>query len=508
MISGIDLLSNLLNTSIVLFFCCNILISRINLDGLSFLENISKQNGTNTFIFMYIVLFFILLIKWNLNFSIIKNFIKTFKTEACKFFLLFSVDKKILYHSLRTTISELLLATLFCKRKFSTLSTSTFVFFMFFKTLYTPCLEKIKTFRNSSEYFSEKLQLILIIFFLGLLYFQVLLHNIILQFYRRRIINVIIGSEILHLNSIVRMVIIGHVFAFFNTKYFKSQWFLEESCEFYQKLVLSFIGTLTYLTMLKNISISKIAIFRYYAIRRIFGCIKEFVLDLEEFIRFRKTLLSINKLMKTPTVDDVNNLSDKTCIICRDEMKPEFSKMLSCCHIFHIKCLQNWLRRQYCCPTCLFPITSNNLVIFSKVKQNCHTLEKTRLKLITTSIGFLENIASKQLTKLNTKKLLYVPDINPDLLNVIFSSFPNRKKRNKLLKLTLNEEMLNCIITKIERAKLVLQSSFFFFYEKKFGNKKKIITKKLFKSFHEHFWKQTELNTNNLTVQEVLLNTL
>ena len=62
--------------------------------------------------------------------------------------------------------------------------------------------------------------------------------------------------------------------------------------------------------------------------------------------------------MKTPSIENIEKLGDKMCAICRDEMAPDFCKILNCGHIYHTICLQDWLRRQYCCPTCLVPITS------------------------------------------------------------------------------------------------------------------------------------------------------
>nr|UXY88444.1 ERAD-associated E3 ubiquitin-protein ligase [Cryptomonas curvata] len=426
MISVFDIFSNLINTSAILYFITNLFtIKKKNLDTLSFLEYISKKNAMNVLVSLYVLLFGILTLKSITNNSIIKAGLKLIKYEAYEFFSFFIVDKKIIIQGLRSVMSELLLAILFCKRKFSAFSTFTFVLFMVFKTFYIPCIDKLKNIRSNCDDFSKKWQIILIVFLFGLLYFQVFLYKIILQFYRKRIVNVIMGSEIVYLTSIIRIVIIGHLFAFFNIHYFNNKWFLEESCEFYQKMSLSFMGMLSYVIMLKNISVSKKAIFRYYALRRIFGCVKELILDLEEFIRFRKTLISIDKQMKTPTDNDVNNLSDKTCIICRDDVKPEFSKMLSCCHIFHIKCLQNWLRRQYCCPTCMSPISSNNLNSFNNKMFN---LESKGINLVSSSVGFFNNATTESTTDFSLKGLVSIPSIKPEILDVLFIPFHNNNK--------------------------------------------------------------------------------
>nr|ACN36577.1 unknown [Zea mays] len=48
------------------------------------------------------------------------------------------------------------------------------------------------------------------------------------------------------------------------------------------------------------------------------------------------------------------DVSDATCIICREEMTT--AKKLLCGHLFHVHCLRSWLERQHTCPTCRAPI--------------------------------------------------------------------------------------------------------------------------------------------------------
>ncbi|WFD42093.1 RING-type E3 ubiquitin transferase [Malassezia psittaci] len=57
---------------------------------------------------------------------------------------------------------------------------------------------------------------------------------------------------------------------------------------------------------------------------------------------------------------EVEALSDRTCIICREELKStsgsgvenDTPKRLVCGHVFHFGCLHSWLERQQSCPTC------------------------------------------------------------------------------------------------------------------------------------------------------------
>jgi hypothetical protein len=93
--SILDIFSNLINTSAILYFIINLFtIKKKKLDTLSFLEYIAKKNAMNVFIFLYVLLFGILTLKTITNTSIIKAGIKLIKHEAYEFFSFFIVDKK------------------------------------------------------------------------------------------------------------------------------------------------------------------------------------------------------------------------------------------------------------------------------------------------------------------------------------------------------------------------------------------------------------------------------
>ncbi|KAJ1502110.1 E3 ubiquitin-protein ligase hrd1 [Coelomomyces lativittatus] len=64
--------------------------------------------------------------------------------------------------------------------------------------------------------------------------------------------------------------------------------------------------------------------------------------------------------------EELSRISDRTCIICREDMvgkdeqpnlpRRHFPKKLPCQHIFHFGCLRTWLERQQSCPTCRRPV--------------------------------------------------------------------------------------------------------------------------------------------------------
>ena len=48
----------------------------------------------------------------------------------------------------------------------------------------------------------------------------------------------------------------------------------------------------------------------------------------------------------------VNNISDKTCVICFDSINNNNGCLTSCKHIFHTSCLTKWYKKKKTCPTC------------------------------------------------------------------------------------------------------------------------------------------------------------
>lgn len=101
-------------------------------------------------------------------------------------------------------------------------------------------------------------------------------------------------------------------------------------------------------------------------------------------MRFRQATRNMNERYPNASREEMEGLTDKTCIICREDMEfrdtngrpaneaqnlgalggpNDTPKKLPCGHIFHFHCLRSWLERQQTCPTwyvdlhsCLSPI--------------------------------------------------------------------------------------------------------------------------------------------------------
>ncbi|KAI8871260.1 hypothetical protein GQ42DRAFT_121079, partial [Ramicandelaber brevisporus] len=120
-----------------------------------------------------------------------------------------------------------------------------------------------------------------------------------------------------------------------------------------------------------------------HIIRDLYVSLKSFVTKILDVIRFRQAEKAMKERYTDVLADEMNQLRDRTCIICREEMQPAVNiedgdgdgdqgrngaehnanekkkkknasrvpKRLPCGHIFHYRCLHGWLERQQSCPT-------------------------------------------------------------------------------------------------------------------------------------------------------------
>ncbi|TIA85590.1 hypothetical protein E3P99_03958 [Wallemia hederae] len=92
---------------------------------------------------------------------------------------------------------------------------------------------------------------------------------------------------------------------------------------------------------------------------------RSFTMRVKDLQRYKSATQNMDRLYKAATVAELDAMSDRLCIICRDDLVhasqhpgpwpsglDETPKKLPCAHIFHRHCLKSWLERQQTCPTC------------------------------------------------------------------------------------------------------------------------------------------------------------
>ncbi|TFK75324.1 hypothetical protein BDN72DRAFT_954954 [Pluteus cervinus] len=142
---------------------------------------------------------------------------------------------------------------------------------------------------------------------------------------------------------------------------------------FYIELATDFVKLTTYLVFFT-------IIITFYGlplniVRDVYITARSFVSRLRALHRYQTATRNMDQRYPNATEEDMTAMSDRTCIICREEMvlpspapnpPPQSDgpnttpKKLPCGHIFHFHCLRSWLERQQSCPTCRRTVLDTN----------------------------------------------------------------------------------------------------------------------------------------------------
>ncbi|KAF8518735.1 hypothetical protein JB92DRAFT_2901399 [Gautieria morchelliformis] len=136
---------------------------------------------------------------------------------------------------------------------------------------------------------------------------------------------------------------------------------------FYVELATDFLKLVTYLTFF-------LLVLTFYGlplniVRDVYMTARSFINRCRDLVRYRTATRNMDERYPNATEEELSQMSDRTCIICREEMlfrspiaQPaaertqtgpnDTPKRLPCGHVFHFHCLRSWLERQQSCPTC------------------------------------------------------------------------------------------------------------------------------------------------------------
>jgi hypothetical protein len=110
-------------------------------------------------------------------------------------------------------------------------------------------------------------------------------------------------------------------------------------------------------------------------VRDVYITARSFWTRLTALRRYQTATRNMDQRYASATAEELTVMSDRTCIICREEMVLQSvqdpppdgpnttPKKLPCGHIFHFYCLRSWLERQQSCPTWYVDVMPRHLVI-------------------------------------------------------------------------------------------------------------------------------------------------
>ncbi|KAJ1918985.1 hypothetical protein H4219_002243 [Mycoemilia scoparia] len=155
---------------------------------------------------------------------------------------------------------------------------------------------------------------------------------------------------------------------------FDHEWEEKSTYVFHLEIFCDFVKFILYVTFF--VTLVSMGVIPIHIIRDMYITTKSFVNKCRDWIRYRQAIYNMNRKYQTISQEELDQLNDPTCIICREDMQgpPQETvlrwreqqqnggghvdvpgstpKKLPCGHIFHFNCLRGWLERQQACPTC------------------------------------------------------------------------------------------------------------------------------------------------------------
>jgi len=327
------------------------------------------------------------------------------------------------FNSLWNSIAEYIMIVIFCKRQFTLNSSFYFALSLILKNLHLPWIQNFRSLEVTTETVSPGNEWIKLISFLLIISLETYFSRAHIHFSRRRLANCVVSSEIISIALILKGLTVNKFFSLLSALFQRFN-YGQLHC-FYLRIVIFSFLSVAHLLSLMNLGLTKKVIFKFYVCTRIFQSTKELIENFSELNRFRKMTINLNNSMHSPTEEELENLSDRLCIICRDELTPETSKKLHCGHVFHVACLQNWMIRQYCCPTCLTVISSKSKDQLRDVNRISYEDTRAKIDLISLVIGCKRKTIKNYPNQTSNIKVASFPPLKPDLASIIFSKIAN-----------------------------------------------------------------------------------
>ncbi|KAI8804752.1 hypothetical protein BJ742DRAFT_823128 [Cladochytrium replicatum] len=188
---------------------------------------------------------------------------------------------------------------------------------------------------------------------------------------------IIFGFEYAILSSLIVSMICKYILHTIDLRS-EAPWEQKSMYLFYLDLVTDFFKLITYFLFFAVVV--HFYGFPLHIVRDLYLTCRSFLQRCRDLVQYRRATANMNERYPDATLEELN-ATDRTCIICREEMElpgaqPEGNdgaaaggpaqgpprptgtaesltpKKLPCGHIFHFRCLRSWLERQRSCPTC------------------------------------------------------------------------------------------------------------------------------------------------------------
>jgi len=321
--------------------------------------------------------------------------------------------------NLWSSLIESSMVVILCKRHFTLNSSFLFLISLMIKNFHLPWIQAFRGLETLRNDVPMNLEIISLLSLCTTVFFEEKISRNLLKFSKRRLVNCFIGSEVNALGLILKGILVNKVLLILGSMN-KEFSYKQLHCFYLRIVVFGFLNCF-HIISLKNIAATKKSTFKLYIFTRIVQSTKDFIENFSELNRFRKMTISLNYSMSSPSEEELASLSDHLCIICRDEITQETSKKLSCGHIFHIACLQNWMIRQYSCPTCLTVISSKSKDPLKDTERTKYEVNRSKIDLLGLVVGCRKKYFLDHTSSNNNSKNISLPSLEPDFTSIMFS---------------------------------------------------------------------------------------
>ncbi|PKC09177.1 hypothetical protein RhiirA5_475024 [Rhizophagus irregularis] len=294
-----------------------------------------------------------------------------------------AVEIEHLYERAWYAFTETCLAMTIFRDEFNTSFVVTFTILLFLKIFHWLCQDRVEFMEQSPAVpISFHIRMISLMEILGIVDLILASYAINIAMHNEPNMMIMFAFEYSILTATILSTIAKYILNVIDMRR-EEQWENKSIYVFYLELVTDFIKLIVYLIFFAIILVFYgIAL---HIIRDLYVTLRSFLQKCGDLVRYRRATRNMNERYPSATNEELERLSDRTCIICREEMiaaaaannnnannnndaEPQRNnnadrrqgsnnnmgdvpKKLPCGHIFHFHCLRSWLERQQSCPT-------------------------------------------------------------------------------------------------------------------------------------------------------------
>lgn len=326
----------------------------------------------------------------------------------------------------------LILISSFIRRNFSVKTMFVFIFIIVCKSFGEVVKNKYYMAKPGFIALSRMEKFWSVFFIICILHTEKIISNINGGLKKQKLTNLIAEIELKYITFTFEQIFIEQLFFILKFQFFQHSWALwEENIWQYSncRCILNFIYIMTTFNKHKTRQNIKSWLFIFWIF---IEHQKQFDLFAENFTYNEELKHDIEMSLVNPTQVEINLQKSQECIVCRNRLTPELSKILRCNHILHDSCIHFWVKTDGSCPNCHTSIVFPKILNGKRGTETAKTIiKKESFNLVALSTGgFRKNLFE---VNLKEKKFYFsaLPSLFPKISNFLFFHLQESKVYQK-----------------------------------------------------------------------------